>query len=48
MRIHLKAMDEIIWKIIDEGYVILNEANPTQVDNENQQPFLISAIMSSI
>jgi hypothetical protein len=21
--------------VVDEGYVILNEANPTQVDNEN-------------
>jgi len=35
MRIHLKAMGGIIWKVVDEGYVILNEANPTQVDNEN-------------
>jgi hypothetical protein len=35
MRIHLKAMSGIIWKVVDEGYVILNEANPTQVDNEN-------------
>jgi hypothetical protein len=35
MRIHLKAMGGIIWKVIDEGYVILNEANPTQVDNKN-------------
>jgi hypothetical protein len=40
MRIHLKAMGGIIWKVVDEGYVILNEANPTQVDNEN---FLINA-----
>jgi hypothetical protein len=29
MRIHLKAMGGIIWKVVDEGYVILNEANPT-------------------
>jgi hypothetical protein len=35
MRIHLKAMGGIIWKVVDEGYVVLNEANPTQVDNEN-------------
>jgi hypothetical protein len=35
MRIYLKAMGEIIWMVVDEGYVILNEANPTQVDNEN-------------
>jgi hypothetical protein len=35
MRIHLKAMGGIIWKVVDEDYVILNEANPTQVDNEN-------------
>jgi hypothetical protein len=34
MRIHVKAMDGIIWKVVDEHYVILNEANPTQVDNE--------------
>jgi hypothetical protein len=35
MRIHLKAMGGIIWKVVDEDYIILNEANPTQVDNEN-------------
>jgi hypothetical protein len=35
MRIHLKTMGEIIWKVVDEGYVILDEDNPTQVDNEN-------------
>jgi hypothetical protein len=35
MRIHFKVMSGIIWKVVDEGYVILNEANPTQVDNEN-------------
>jgi hypothetical protein len=29
IRIHLKTMDGIIWKVIYEGYVILNEANPT-------------------
>jgi hypothetical protein len=35
MRIHLKAMDEILWKVVDEGFVILDEANPTQANNEN-------------
>jgi hypothetical protein len=35
MRILLKAMGGIIWNVVEEGYVILNEANPTQVDNEN-------------
>jgi hypothetical protein len=35
MRIHLKVVDGIIWKVVDEGYVILNEANPTQADNDN-------------
>jgi hypothetical protein len=35
MRIHLKAISGIIWKVVDEGYVILNEANPTQFDNKN-------------
>jgi hypothetical protein len=35
MRIHLKAMGGTIWKVIDEGFVILNEANPTEADNEN-------------
>jgi heptaprenylglyceryl phosphate synthase len=35
MRIHLKAMGEILWKVVDEGYVILNEANPNQADNKN-------------
>jgi hypothetical protein len=34
MRIHLKAMGGIIWKVVDNGYVILDEANP-QVVNEN-------------
>jgi hypothetical protein len=28
-------MGGIIWKVVNEGYVILNEANPTQTDNEN-------------
>jgi hypothetical protein len=35
MRIHLKTMGETLWKVVDEGFVILNETNPTQVDNEN-------------
>jgi hypothetical protein len=35
MRIHLKAMGGILWKVVDEGFVILDEANPTQADNEN-------------
>jgi hypothetical protein len=35
MRIHLKAMGGMLWKVVDEGFVILDEANPTQVDNEN-------------
>jgi hypothetical protein len=35
MMIHLKAMCGIIWKVVDEGYVVLNGANPTQVVNEN-------------
>jgi hypothetical protein len=35
MRIHLKAMGGTLWKVVDEGFVILNEANPTQADNEN-------------
>jgi hypothetical protein len=35
MVIHLNAMGIILWKVVNEGYVILNEANPTQVDNEN-------------
>jgi hypothetical protein len=33
--IHLKAMGGTLWKVVDEGLVILNETNPTQVDNEN-------------
>jgi hypothetical protein len=36
MRIHLKAMGGILWKVVDEGYAILNETNLTQVDNENR------------
>jgi hypothetical protein len=35
MMIHLKAMGGILWKVVDEGFVILDEANPTQTDNEN-------------
>jgi hypothetical protein len=35
MRIHFKAIGGIIWKVVDKGYVILNKANPTQVDNKN-------------
>jgi hypothetical protein len=35
MRIHLKAAGETLWKVVDEGFFILNETNPTQVDNEN-------------
>jgi hypothetical protein len=38
MMIHLKAMDGAIWKVVDKGFVILNEANSTQVDNENILP----------
>jgi hypothetical protein len=33
--IHLKAMGGTLWKVVDEGFVILNEANPIQADNEN-------------
>jgi hypothetical protein len=35
MRFHVTAMGGIIWKVVDEGYIILNEVNPTQVDIEN-------------
>jgi hypothetical protein len=35
MRIHLKAMGGILWKVVDEGFVILDEAHPTYADNEN-------------
>jgi hypothetical protein len=35
MRIHLKSMGGIIWKVVDEGYVTLDEDNPTQDVNEN-------------
>jgi hypothetical protein len=35
MRIYLKAMGGTLWKMVDEGFVILNETNPAQVDNEN-------------
>jgi hypothetical protein len=35
MRIILKAMGGTLCKVVDEGFVILNEANPTQADNEN-------------
>jgi hypothetical protein len=35
VRIHPKPMGETLWKVVDEGFVILNEANPTQANNEN-------------
>jgi hypothetical protein len=35
MRIHLKAMGGTLWKVVDEGFVVLDEANPTQADDEN-------------
>jgi hypothetical protein len=35
MRIHLKALGGTLWKVVDEGFVILNEANPTQANNKN-------------
>jgi hypothetical protein len=35
MRIHLTAMGGTLRKVVDEGFVILNETIPTQVDNEN-------------
>jgi hypothetical protein len=35
MRIHLKAMSGNLWKVVDEGYVILNVTNLTQMDNDN-------------
>jgi hypothetical protein len=35
MRIHLKATSEILWNIVDKGYVILNATNLTETDNEN-------------
>jgi hypothetical protein len=35
MRIHLKAMVGTLWKVVDEWFVVLAEANPTQADNEN-------------
>jgi hypothetical protein len=35
MRIHLKAMGATHWNVVDEGLVVLDEANPTQADNEN-------------
>jgi hypothetical protein len=35
MRIHLKALGGTLWKVVDEGFVVLDEANPTQAKNEN-------------
>jgi hypothetical protein len=35
MRIYLKAMSGNLWKVVDEGYVILNVTNLTQMDNDN-------------
>jgi hypothetical protein len=34
-RIHLKDMGGTLWKVVDEGFVILNNVNPAQADNEN-------------
>jgi hypothetical protein len=35
MKIHLKVMGGILSKVVDEGFVIINEANPAQANNEN-------------
>jgi hypothetical protein len=35
MRIYLKTLGGNLWKIVDAGYVVLNLANPTEVDNVN-------------
>ena len=36
MSVHLKAMSRKIWRIVNDGYVILDEKNLTAQDEENQ------------
>ena len=36
MSVHLKAMSRKIWRIVNDGYVILDEKNLTAQDEENE------------
>ena len=36
MSVHLKAMSRKIWRIVNDGYVILDEKNLTALDEENE------------
>ena len=36
MSVHLKAMSRKIWRIVNDGYVILDEKNLTTQDEENE------------
>ena len=35
MPVHLKALSQKIWRIMEDGYVILDEKNLTPRDEEN-------------
>ena len=37
MRMHLEAIDFEIWRIIEQGFVVLNEREPTESDKKNMQ-----------
>ena len=36
MSVHLKAMSRKIWRIVNDGYVILDEKKLTALDEENE------------
>ena len=36
MSVHLKAMSRKLWRIVNDGYVILDEKNLTAQDEENK------------
>ena len=36
MSVHLKAMSRKLWRIVNDGYVILDEKNLTAQDEENE------------
>ena len=36
MSVHLKAMSRKLWRVVNDGYVILDAKNLTSVDEENE------------
>jgi hypothetical protein len=35
MMVHIKAISKKVWRIVEDGYVILDDKNPTPLDDEN-------------